>query len=489
MPKPSRNPRSQKLTGLSDLFGIDLRSLAAFRIALAGVVLVDLVGRARVMQAFYTDTSVLPRSLIDAPLHGFSLHLLGGSFAFQALLFALAGLFALLLLSGCQTRLAAVGAWLLLTSLHVRNLHIVNGGDDWLRAMLLWSVLLPLGARWSLDARRARAKFPGPVFLSVAGAALLLQFTYVYLCAGFTKNGPEWHSTGTAVQAALGQTHWVRPFGQFLGQYPELLRSLTPMVVYFEVGAALLLFLPFFTARVRGVMIVSFWLFQFGLGLSLQLNLFPWISSVATLPFIPSSFWDQLAKRITWLAERNPAHEAAHNSVRQRPARTLWVWRLEQALAVFLIGWVIIAAVSHYASLKSAGLRQMRSVGYILGLLATWEMYAAPPLQSSSYEVMAKLKDGEIVDLLKSPDAGPQADRTRRSHYGRLYLAEMAKKHTQSNERQQYLLWLCRQWNGDKPANRQVENIKFFEVKQAILKPEPPRRDLLLEGDFTSTGP
>lgn len=485
MPKPSRNTRAQNSTKLSDLFGIDLRSLAAFRIALAGLILVDLVYRFRVMEAFYTDGGVLPRSLVDPPLQGFSMHLLSGSGAFQWLLFVMAGVFALLLLLGFQTRLATLGSWLFLTSLHVRNLHLVNAGDDWLRAMLLWSVLLPLGARWSLDARRARWKMPGPVFLSVASAALLLQFAYVYLCAGFTKSGPEWHSTGTAVEATLGQSHWVRPFGQFLGEYPGLLRILTPTIVYFEIGAALLLFLPLFTSRARGLMIVSFWLFQVGLGVSLQLNLFPWIASAATLPFIPSSFWNKLSRRIPWLVERNLAHQGASSSTRQRPLGTLWFWRLQQALAVFLIAWVVASAVTHCLALKSPGLRRVRSVGYIFGLLPTWDMYAAPSPQASSYEVTAKLKDGTVVDLLQAPDVGRQAWRMRRSHYGKLYLAEMAKRHTQSNERQQYLLWLCQHWNRDKPADRKIENVKFFEVKRNILAPGSLRRDLLLEGDFS----
>jgi hypothetical protein len=388
-------------------------------------------------------------------------------------------------LVGYQTRLATLGSWLLLTSLHVRNLHLVNGGDDWLRAMLLWSILLPLGARWSLDARRAHLKLPGPVFISVASAALLLQFSYVYLCAGFTKSGPEWHSTGTAIQSALAQSHWVRPLGEFLSQYPGLLRILTPTVAYFEIGAALLMFLPIFTARLRAFMIVSFWLLQLGFGLSLQVHLFPWISTAATLPFIPPSFWDKLSQRVPWLAERNFLPARARRSEPQRPPGTVWVWRLQQALAVFLIAWVGTVAISHYLDLKSPGLRRVRSVGYIMGLLATWEMYAAPPLHASSYEILAKLKDGTLVDLLRSPEAGRYASRTHRSHLGRLYLAEMVKRHTQPNERQQYLLWLCQQWNQDKPVDRQVENVKFFEVKQSILVPGPPQRQLLLEGDFS----
>lgn len=485
MPKPSRNLRSTKFATRSDLFGIDLRSLAAFRIALALLVLADLGFRSQVLEAFYTDAGVLPRSLVDLPLQGFSLHLLSGAFAFQAVLCGLAGLFALLLLFGYQTRFAAVGSWLMLSSLHVRNLHVVNGGDDWLRAMLLWSILLPVGARWSLDARRVRPKLAGPVFLSLASAALLLQFAYVYLCAGFTKRGPEWHSTGTAIQAALAQGHWVRPFGEFLNRYPEWLRILTPTVAYFEIAAALLMFLPVFTGRLRGFLIVSFWLLQLGFGLSLQVHLFPWISTAATLPFIPSSFWDRLSKRAAWIAEPDLSSAAVRNPVRQRPREPAWAWWLQSALAIFLITWVLISALTFYVSLDSPGLRRVRSVGYIFGLLSTWHMYSAPSSQASTYEIIAKLKDGSIINLLSTADVGRSTSRTLRSHCGKMYLAEMAKRHTQPAERQQYLLWLSQQWNQGQPLDRQVQNIKFFDVKRNILTPGPPRRDLLLEGDFS----
>ncbi len=484
MPQPLRKLRSPKSASRLDLFGIDLRSLAAFRVALALLVLTDLSFRARVLEAFYTDAGVLPRSLVDLPLQGFSLHLLSGALAFQALLFGLAGLFALLLLLGYQTRWAAFGSWLLLSSLHVRNLHVVNGGDDWLRAMLLWSILLPLGARWSLDARRARPRLAGPMFLSLASAALLLQFAYVYLCAGFTKSGPQWHSTGTAIQAALAQGHWVRPFGEFLRGYPELLRILTPTVAYFEIAAALLLFLPVFTGRMRGYLIISFWLLQLGFGLSLQVHLFPWISTAATLPFIPSSFWDRLSIGIPWIAESKLCTASVRNHARQFPYKPAWVWWLHQALASFLIAWVMISALTYYTSLDSPGLRRLRSVGYIFGLLSTWHMYSAPSSQASTYEIIAELKDGSSINLLSTPDVGHTTSRTLRSHCGRMYLAEMAKRHTQPAERQQYLLWLTQQWNLVQPLDRQVQNIKFFDVKRDVLTPGPLRRELLLEGDF-----
>ena len=47
-----------------ELFGADLRSLAAFRVVLASLVLVDLATRATDFYAHYTDTGILPRTVL-----------------------------------------------------------------------------------------------------------------------------------------------------------------------------------------------------------------------------------------------------------------------------------------------------------------------------------------------------------------------------------------------------------------------------------------
>lgn len=59
----SECPRSGALL-LDRSFGIDLHSLAALRIALGLVLLVDLAARVSLLSALYTDAGLLPRELI-----------------------------------------------------------------------------------------------------------------------------------------------------------------------------------------------------------------------------------------------------------------------------------------------------------------------------------------------------------------------------------------------------------------------------------------
>src|SRR5436305_10055773 len=109
---PGRGPAAVR-GKLAELFGLDLRSLAIFRIGLGLLLLGDLAVRAGDLSAHYTDQGVLPRSALAAH-HYVSLHCLDGTADFQGALFVLAGLAALALLAGWQTRAATVVSWLLL---------------------------------------------------------------------------------------------------------------------------------------------------------------------------------------------------------------------------------------------------------------------------------------------------------------------------------------------------------------------------------------
>ena len=151
--------RGKLLNALEGSFGIDLRSLALFRVALGIFILADLAVRAADLAVFYTDSGVLPRGvLIDhfksfwnfsVPLIDFSynvsIHLASGNVWFQAALFLIAAFFAVMLIFGFHTRTAVCVSWFLLVSLQVRNPLVTQGGDVLFRMLLFWSMFLPLG--------------------------------------------------------------------------------------------------------------------------------------------------------------------------------------------------------------------------------------------------------------------------------------------------------------------------------------------------------
>lgn len=109
---------------IRELFSIDTRSLALFRMGIALVLLWDLVDRSQDLVAHYTDFGVLPRDVAISSLlapWNISFHLISGNWQIQLLLFVVAAFFALTLLIGYKTRLSTILSWLLLSSLHNRN--------------------------------------------------------------------------------------------------------------------------------------------------------------------------------------------------------------------------------------------------------------------------------------------------------------------------------------------------------------------------------
>jgi hypothetical protein len=142
---------------IEELFGIDVRSLALFRIVIALILMIDLILRSTDLTAHYTDFGVLPRSyffeMFPSLRFQINLHALGGSVFFESLLFVVAFVFAFLLLIGYRSQLSAFLSWILLISLQDRNILVLSGADILLRIILFWSLFLPLGAAFSVDAK------------------------------------------------------------------------------------------------------------------------------------------------------------------------------------------------------------------------------------------------------------------------------------------------------------------------------------------------
>lgn len=283
-----------------DLFGLDLRSLAFFRVGLGLLLIADLINRGAYLVAHYTDFGVLPR---HALLEYFSnewhvsFHLANGTVGFQVFMFAIAFLFAFMLLFGYKTRLATIVSWVLLISLQHRNPMVLQGGDSFFKMLLFWGMFLPLGAKFSIDSalNGIKSKLNRP-FLSMGSIGLYTQIILVYWVAVLHKFGPEWWGEGTAVYYTLQIDQLARPMGLWLGSFPWFTKLLTRLVIFWQVVGPLLLLNPFWFGPVRMAVVLIFITMQFGFGNSLYLGLFPWIASTAMLGFIPAWFWEECSQ-------------------------------------------------------------------------------------------------------------------------------------------------------------------------------------------------
>jgi len=289
------------LTPARTLFGVDLRTLALFRVSLGVFLLTDLVLRARDLTAHYTDAGIMPRWVQADHLlaSSWSLHLANGSAVFQGILFALAALCAFGLLIGWRTRLMTILSWLLLISVQNRNTYILSGEDNLALMMLFWAMFLPLGARYSVDAALSRSsRWAHNAYCSIATAALLAQGMSMYFFSAVLKTHPIWVPDGTAVYYALQLDYLVTPFSLWFRQFEGLMTGLTYYVYVLELIGPVLIFSPIFHKALRPLLMLAFMTMHLAFFFYLEIGLFPFISIIMNLTFLPGWIWDALEARL-----------------------------------------------------------------------------------------------------------------------------------------------------------------------------------------------
>lgn len=454
---------------LERVFGIDPRSLAAVRIGFGAILVVDLLFRAGELRASYTDSGAVPRALLDpwltetiAPLH-----MLSGSFAWQATLFGIAGIAALCLLVGFQTRVAAVVSWLLLLSLQARNPLLLNFGDAILRVCILWALFLPLGRCWSIDAARsARPPSTAPV-VSMASAAFLLQVFLIYLFTAIMKTGADWHEDGTALYYAMQLDWLVQPFGIWLREHFRLTQLLTWSTLVLEYTGPFLLISPFWPLRLAAAL--AFAGLHIGISASLRLGVFPWIDVTILMAFVPREAWDAIEQRV------RGARPAVEPPVVSPPSRRPLAHAASIALAS-LLGYVVLHnAAGAWPSLQLPDATE-RALRWI-GLQQRWLMFTPNVTRDDGWFVIpAQLDDGRIIDL--SPH-GPavhwekpallSADFSS-ARWAR-YLHQTSNPEANGSLRRAYVRWLCREWNGSHAATEQIGRVDVFFVHERSAPP------------------
>jgi Vitamin K-dependent gamma-carboxylase len=321
-PIPARRPWARLIA----LYGsADPRSLALFRIALGALLAFDVLLKFPEAEAHLSNAGWLPNHF--ALFRPMSPYLFSVYFAFGTplevkLLLAVHLLVCGLLLVGYRTKLMQILALVLTTSLNSRNLIIENGGTVVLNLLVVWSVFLPLGRRFSVDALRAslaarretsavalnqREDPPRDVrpVVSLAVTALLLQWATIYFFNTLHKNGEPWRD-GTAVHYFLQQDRLVTWFGAWLrGVLPlAAIQGLTFGTLLIEGVVPLLLLSPWRPHVTRLVALALVAVLHLSIDAVLQLGSFSWAMLVVFLALLPSQLWGFFAGHLR--ARRTP---------------------------------------------------------------------------------------------------------------------------------------------------------------------------------------
>jgi predicted DCC family thiol-disulfide oxidoreductase YuxK len=300
----------------------DPRSLAAGRIALALVLLLDLAKRAADLDSFYTNAGLLPNhTLLWRPtLQWVFSFFYMASWRHEAILgFVVCAIAYTALLVGYRTRLAHVASFICVLSLHGRVLFVQNGGDVVLGELCLWTMFLPTGRRYSIDSLRARLRdrqerdatelqdrdaAPAdtrPV-VSLAFFAVLMQLALIYFFNAVHKTGPTW-ADGSVVHYVLHQDRIVTTLGVWAREHMAVWQSqaMTWSALAIEAALPFLILSPVRTRAARWLAILFVISLHVGFGLFLNLGVFVPTMIAFTPNLISAEDWNALER---WWARR-----------------------------------------------------------------------------------------------------------------------------------------------------------------------------------------
>jgi len=458
---------------LDAVFGVDLRSLALFRIGLALVLLWDLFDRSKSVAAHYTDAGTVPAAVLPLVTGGAKLSIhawLSGSLAAQWALLGAAFVAALALLLGFHARLAAAASWFLLVSLQVRNpLVSWEGADKLLVALLFWSLLAPIGARYSLDARR-RPSQTASWLCTPATALFVLQVCALYWITGMGKTGESWRN-GMALAYALRVDYFGSPLGAWARQFEGPIALMSHMTRWLELLGPFLLLVPWHTWLFRLLAMSAFYGFHLGILLLMSVGFFSPVSMVMWLPLLPSQIWDALAR----LRAGAPAAGAGAALRTSRPVEVA-----AALLAAFLIASIGAKAWTFFSGTPLGLPTPVETAARLLRVRQVWPMFSPDPPPYDLWPVLrGRLPDGRLVDPFRGGPVVSEQPADVAAYFPsfkwKIHLWWLGQQSRDAKEA--HPLWtyladhLCRRWNSEHAPSERLQAISIT-LNMEPIKPD-----------------
>ncbi|MEQ8785855.1 MAG: HTTM domain-containing protein [Pirellulaceae bacterium] len=513
---PANESRWSPRSLVADWIGIDPRALAAFRIGMAAILLVDLAIRASDLTNFYSEGGFFPFEAATR-WHGsrwnWSLHLIDGSPAFQSLLLLLAAVLAVAMLLGYRTTLAVIGSWVLLASIHNRVPMLLNGGDIIFRMLLFWGMFLPLGRVWSLDARRRRLRSGNTVAerrqyqpaVSLATVAVMMQLCLMYWFTGQFKYNSEWLG-GDSMYYVFSFDAYGRPLGRFLLGFPWICKAMTWGTLWLELIGPWLVMLPSlwlvrladsFTAYelaprwartalrdlgryLRPLVVLAFVGLHVGIELTMTVGLFSYVSIVGWMVFVPPWIWDAATRRVSALTRTSTAvvfetPPPASFSTWLRPLRILG-GGLHGCVCLLLLGYVVwwnVASLQKRGDFDKVMPKPMEKPAGLLMVGQKWSMFSRPTKDDGWFVAQARtsdgreidiLRDGAAVDLSKPADVAGIFPNHRWRKFYRQLIPDSAKRYRASVARH-----LGNMWNDQHDPQQHIVDVELLYFRERTL--------------------
>lgn len=302
----------------------DLRTLGLFRIVFGSLLAGDCVRHWREASWAYSNEGVLSNhfhlylSYRPSDAYSFSLFHAFSSPAEVHVAFALSLACYLCLAIGWKTRLFAILSFLFVTSMDSRLPLVENGGYVVVNLLALWTMFMPTGARFSVDALirsyreraeqsaeelNARAE-PAPetsasasVFVSWAAVLVTLNLATIYYFNVVNKSGHIWRK-GDTVHYVLHLDRMVTGIAVFFRELMPLwlARPLSWVVLVVEAMLVALILAPSGRRITRPLAVLLMWGLHGSFGVMMRLGPFSWFMMSWGLLLITPVQWEGLER-------------------------------------------------------------------------------------------------------------------------------------------------------------------------------------------------
>jgi hypothetical protein len=484
---------------------LDRRVLGVFRIGFGFVLLADVLGRLAHATFLFSNEGCLSNHYsLYAPMARpqFSLYVAFSSPGeIRAALAATAVVFASYLV-GYRTRPVQILTFVLYTSLNARNLFVENGGTVLMGIVAAWTVFLPLGDRFSVDALLApklgTSSPPPNEYVTLAALGIVLQTATIYTFNVLHKTGSTWGS-GEVIHLVLWQNRIATSLAAWLRLHEPMWFSplLTKATLTIESSAPLLILSPIWQRYTRTLSFILTTLLHAGIALLVSLGPFSYVMIALNLLLVPREAVDWVAKRLeggrlqrgvsgakTWTVERlrllAGESRVADLTPFARGLLRLGVWLREATMAILLVAIAVQVTNDNEAVPRRFRLERPGWLAAIIDyprLFQGWSMFAPDAPESDGTVVIdAVTADRRRLDPftgrrpdLDAPLHGPfYSGALLCDYFGRIY--DAADYH---EELRRYLM----NWQAieDRPEGDRLVSLTAYWVTSEAPRPGKTR--------------
>ena len=288
---------------------VDSRPLSVFRIFFAGLLLKNAIYNIPLATEFYSDVGYVPRSALwDGLVRTARFSIMDAMpYSWMSIIFFIiwAGV-ALSLLVGNRTKLMVILNFVIVLSVHERNIYVLNGADTVIRVLSFWIVFLPLGDYYSVDALRKRfalyrqsrntedLRVKGNVSTTFAFPLRALQFqiAIIYLFSFIEKLPGDAWKTGDAIYYTLQLKSLTLPTGDFLLDTSPLwlMSGLSYFTLLMECTFIFLVFFPFGQPALRVLALAMGTCLHLSIALTMSIRDFSLVMVISYIIFCDSSW-------------------------------------------------------------------------------------------------------------------------------------------------------------------------------------------------------